>query len=340
MGILSQANNERRQLFSFRNGACLSSASPVVYNIESTNACPMTCIMCPRAKMTRPVRHMDIHLFRRIVDQAWRTTAFLWLDHFGDPLLHPNLPELIRYAHSRGIITALSTNATSLTPERSEQIIDARLDLLHVSLDGTDAETYRYYRGKAAVYSQAVENVSAHAEVKVKRQAKTPWTVAAMIVMDKTKCQMDEFRRVWTRPGIDEILFKQFTVFSGSVDAKSCNPDYQAPRIPQTMSPCYFPWSSLSVMSDGRVVPCCYDYDGLVELGNLNDQTLDEIWNGGAMQALRSQHLAGDYRGNPLCAVCKDRRRAPAMHEVMSFALRRLLFKVFKKNSFLHRLYQ
>ncbi len=75
--------------------------------------------------------------------------------------------------------------------------------------------------------------------------------------------------------------------------------------------PCLFPWQHLVVQWDGRVVPCCRDYDGELVLGDATEQTLLEIWRGPALQRLREQHACGAYEGNALCARCMVANRMP-----------------------------
>jgi radical SAM protein with 4Fe4S-binding SPASM domain len=250
---------------------------------------------------------MDMALFKRAIDSMAIWTDFIWLHHFGDPLLDKDIFQRISYVRSAGVHSGISTNPQSLTPDRSKKLVDAGLDLLHISLDGIDQETYSYFRGKNADYERGVKNIQAHCLQKAELNSAHPYTVVSMIKMDRNEGQVDEFRSQWTKSGIDRVFIKPFTTFAGSVDGSISNEylrtiDYI--RINNLRPRCYFPWSSITVLSDGKVVPCCYDYDGKCVLGDLNCEPVDKIWNGSRMRNFRKEHISGDFSSNPLCKDC------------------------------------
>src|SRR5690606_33498241 len=119
-----------------------SVGKPVVFQIELTNHCPMTCQMCPRTHaMTRPLGYMSEETFRAIIDQAAPGTGDVLLHHFGDSLLHPQIGEFIRYATEKGIRTYLSANPVLLTAPRIAALVDGGLHEIVLSLDGVTPET-------------------------------------------------------------------------------------------------------------------------------------------------------------------------------------------------------
>src|SRR5437773_5901443 len=90
----SAALNNLLKEFSYTHALEQSLGKPQIFEIETTNACPYTCIMCPRTyAMTRPIGHMDLGLFRSIIDQvkpAWqmestRRPPLIRLLHYGEP---------------------------------------------------------------------------------------------------------------------------------------------------------------------------------------------------------------------------------------------------------------
>ena len=141
-----------------RKEKCLGFAE--IYNLESTNICPMDCKMCPRRNMTRNLGYMKFPLFKQIIDQTKGYTNILWLDHFGDPLFNPQLKKMVSYAKTIGIETRISTNPTSLSEKRVKELIDTGLDRILLSLDGTNQETYSFLRGENANYDKAVNNIN------------------------------------------------------------------------------------------------------------------------------------------------------------------------------------
>ena len=75
---------------------------------------------------------------------------------------------------------------------------------------------------------------------------------------------------------------------------------------------CEFPWTSLTVMADGSVVPCTQDYDCEMTLGNVNNESLESIWNGPKYKQFRQWHISGKF---PEGFKCANRCDIPKMFQ-------------------------
>ncbi len=285
---------------------------PVVYQIELTNHCPMTCQMCPRThSMHRPHGFMSLELFRSIIDQAVRSTPHVFLHHFGDSLLHPALGECIRYASERGIWCYLSANPALLNETRIRALVDNGLHELVLSLDGVTASTSRAVRGPAAENVERAERrIGELIEYRKQAGRTTPVIILQIVRQKQNVHEVDAWLRKWKgMPGVDRVKVKSYVVWNGReemINELSLNgsPD-------PTSVTCDKPWTSMTILWDGRVVPCCFDHDGLLTLGNVNDQSLDEIWRGESTRELRRSHRSGDFSNISLCEKCKDKEGYP-----------------------------
>src|SRR5262245_5041363 len=108
---------------------------PIRLWIEPTPYCNLTCPMCPQRdpridEVTRGKTHMDMGLYRKIIDEAAGHVYDINLAHRGESTFHKQLPEMIRYANEKGIKTRLHTNATLLNEKMSGALLDSGLDLL------------------------------------------------------------------------------------------------------------------------------------------------------------------------------------------------------------------
>ncbi len=287
-------------------------AFPIVSNIEVTNACGMDCIMCPRKYMERKIGFIDIKLFKKIVRQL-KYNSIIVLHHFGDPLLHPKIGELIKICKKYGIKTSFSTNPSNLTDKNIKNILDDGLDYLHISLDGATKETYEKIRRGRADYEVALKNINNFLEEKNRRKSKKPITTIAIIRMKETKMEIAKFKKQWkNKRGIEIVDVKEFITWDGSMeDITSLTDEFSHKVKRKEYYPCFWPWSKLTVLWDGRVVPCCFDYDAKVVLGDFNKQTLKEIWNGEKMKELREYHLKNSFPKGHLCEICKEREGFP-----------------------------
>ena len=70
------------------------------------------------------------------------------------------------------------------------------------------------------------------------------------------------------------------------------------------VSVCFYPWTAMSVLCDGRVVTCCVDYNGVQVMGDLNSQTVTEIWNGPVLSSVRRKFGKLEYSGFATCMSC------------------------------------
>ena len=290
---------------SFANKKEKCAGYPPIIAIEPTNACMMKCIMCPRKYMKRKIGFMDINLFKKIIDQAKGCTNMISLELFGDALLHPKIGEMIDYLHKKGILSQISTNATSLSDNAVDKILNSKLDVLLIALDGIDDRTYKKYRGKSADYGKAVIQINNLLKRKIEGKRKKPFIDIRMLGLPGLQEHFNIFKEQWNKQGIDKISTNTFHSFGGSVKEIK---DSEIGANWTYHGMCFKPWQGLHIYWDGRVVPCCFDYDGKVILGNLNKETLEEVWNNKKMQELRKQFLTGKFKSNKLCKTCKERK--------------------------------
>src|SRR3989344_5333310 len=151
--------NRLKILSHYLGRSAKSSPGAVEIGIEATNLCNLDCTMCPRSEMKRPVGQMSIATLKRIVSQVKPFAELVYLHGLGEPLLHPQLDQMIAYVHEAGIKVGLSTNITLLTKKKSEMLIRAGLDYLILPMEGARAETYEKIR-LGASFEKVLENIN------------------------------------------------------------------------------------------------------------------------------------------------------------------------------------
>lgn len=270
-----------------RNEIAFRRLSPVSHvlssvNLELTNHCNLRCTICPvNTTMRRAKGFMDPAIFRRVIDdnpQLDFVLAFQW----GEPLLHPEFFDLVRYAADRGVRTMITSNGTHLTPENRAKLLACGLERITFSVDGDHATHFAIRNWDL---SRLREDVLA---LKRDRDASSsPLRIDVSMVVDgATEHALEGFRRDWT----------------GVADRVQAIPRLVAER---RTSACRELWrGTLVVLWDGRVTTCCVDSEGLLTVGDARTERLSEVWNGDAMRAIRTRHAAGDFP--PLCASCGE----------------------------------
>jgi MoaA/NifB/PqqE/SkfB family radical SAM enzyme len=275
---------------------------PTVLMIENTNQCNAECVMCPRDTLSRRRGFMDYGLFEKIMKEVAgvRRKPVTHLHGFGEPLLDKLLAERIRMAKSCGIKqTYLVTNASLLFPETSRKLISAGLDKMKISFYGTDEASYNNTM-KRLNFTVTFQNIAEFVRIRKDMKRGNPRLILQYIPNETNHPMTEEFKALWSSV-ID-------TKVGDCLNVSSLH-NYGGGRAYNSLgkkiaSVCYFPWTSMSVLWDGRVVTCCMDSNGVQVLGDLNSQSIQEVWNGAVLSGVRDNFRKLDYCQYPVCLSC------------------------------------
>ena len=290
---------------------------PISLSIEPTTACNLRCPECPSGlrSFTRPTGKLSDVLFQKVVDEVQHTLAYLLFYFQGEPFLHPQLLDWVRYASSRGIYTATSTNAHFLTDDVARRTVESGLDRLVISVDGTTQETYQAYRvgGKLEKVLAGTQNI---VRWKKALRSRTPHVVFQFLVVRPNEHQVAEVQALAKRLGVDAVGLKTAQIYDykqGS-DLMPTLPQYS--RYRQTsdgtyaiknplLNHCWKMWHSAVITWDGQVVPCCFDKDAHHALGNVRERSFAEIWHSAPYQRFR-QTLLRSRSKIDICQNCTE----------------------------------
>jgi len=280
---------------------------PTVLMIENTNLCNAECVMCPRDTLSRKRGFMDFGLFEKIIKEASSESRkpVTHLHGFGEPLLDKLLPDKIRLAKEYGITrTYIVSNASRLFPETSRKIISAGLDKMKISFYGTDEDSYNNTM-KRLDFKVTLQNLKDFFRIRKEMNSETPRLVIQYLPNETNHAKVAEFKALWD-PLIDRRAGDSLNVATlhNYGGGRAYNP--LGKKID---SVCYFPWTSMSVLWDGRVVTCCMDSNGVQVLGDLNTQTVQEVWNGPVLSGVRKDFGNLEYDKYPVCMSCDWVRR-------------------------------
>ena len=157
---------------------------PVSISFEPTTSCNLRCPECPSGlrAFTRPTGMLKEDFFSKTVDQISKDLLYLVFYFQGEPYLNPGFLDMVRYASSKGIYTATSTNAHYLNDANAKKTVESGLDRLIISIDGTTQDVYQQYRvgGNLNKVLEGARNI-----VKWKRElkSKTPFVFFQFLVV-------------------------------------------------------------------------------------------------------------------------------------------------------------
>lgn len=272
--------------------------------IETTDYCNAECVTCPYPTLERPKDVMSMDLFRKIADEAIaygvRSYSLFFL---GEPLIDKLLFDRIRYLKEKcpDCRTWINTNGSLLTEEKCHRLIDSGLDVLFLSMDGTNKETFEKIRVGLS-YDKVIANLERMVAIRRARGAMKPSLNLYFVEVDANR---SERRAVYDRwkdkvDGVAIVNAHNWATQANVTSQASPQLNHAYPR----MNPCIYLWNLLVVLADGRVALCCMDSDGKVILGDLKAQSLAEVWSGEGFESYRRAHLEGRRGEVELCSAC------------------------------------
>ncbi|AEE50102.1 SPASM domain-containing protein [Haliscomenobacter hydrossis] len=290
---------------------------PFTLSIEPTTACNLRCPECPSGlrAFTRPTGNLRPDFFRRTIDDLYRDLYFLIFYFQGEPYINPEFLNMVKYASKRGIYTITSTNGHFLSEENARQTVESGLDRLIISVDGSTQEVYEQYRksGKLEIVLQGARNV-----VKWKKQlgSKTPHLIFQFLVVRPNEHQIPDIYRLAREIGIDEVKLKTAQIYDYAQGNPLIPSIDQYSRYRQTedgsyriknrlLNHCWKLWHACVITWDGMVVPCCFDKDAKYRMGNLQEQSLREVWQQKPYQDFRKNILKGRDQID-ICTNCTE----------------------------------
>jgi len=185
---------------------------PVCLYLEVTNRCNLLCTTCPRTyEELEPPADMSWDLFTSIVDQV-PDLARAVLHGIGEPMLVKSLPRMVSYLTDRGVYTLFNTNGTVLGERRGHALIEAGLDELRVSLDASNAKSFKGIRGKN-YFNRILKNVRAFIDLQEREGYAKPRVSAWLTGLKETMQELPAFVRVAAEIGVKEVYLQRLVYF-------------------------------------------------------------------------------------------------------------------------------
>jgi len=302
------AGYHRREL-----GTCLPLKTPLSLHIFPAHVCNFKCSYClhslPPGKLLKKgfkKSLLDFSLFSKLVNDA---TAFserfkvLILAGWGEPLIHPQIAEMVEYAKRKKIAERIEvvSNGLLLNREMSRALVKAGIDRIRISIQGLDSKKCLEMAGVEIDYDVLMRNIEyffAHRE-KAKLFVKT--VDAALPAKADREMFCARFGNISDEIAIEQVIPAirdiDYSKFHSKFSKRHCGGN--ADRV----SVCPFPFYMSVVHPDGNYAPCCMPYLP-VDFGNVGDTAITAIWKGEVLRRFRIAHLKGEKGGTSVCRSC------------------------------------
>lgn len=268
---------------------------PGYVQFETNTTCNQHCTMCPHDKMKKRTTATDgqiIKIINELVPTATEVCPFL----MQDPLLEPRLIEILMAIKETNQKAATSIYATmhNMSKEFAKELLESMaLDVLHISYYGK-----KWQPGLDEKKTE--QNIRDFVDLRRKLCLKKP--KIEMHYINELPMQR-EFYQEWYDI-VDSVRIVPFDTFHGDINEDDLK-GYERIKGPnKERKPCSRIYNTFNVHSNGNVVPCCLDYDEIIVVGNINEESAIDIWNGKRFNAFRKLHEQGLWNNMKLCKDC------------------------------------
>lgn len=290
--------------------------TPYSLCIDPCNLCNFRCSFCAIQTSDEVLAYqkqmMPIELYRKIIDDV---SAFpdklkmLRISGMGEPLLNPELPAMIRYAKEKGVseFIEIVTNGSKLNPQLNRELVESGLDRVRISIEEISEKGYREMAGVHVDFEQLTANIKDLFEQSNRRGKPLEVYVKTVDAAVATKGKEEQFyqlfgdicHKIW----IDHVipLWAGWDELSNRFELQHIGGHGQDLRPTQV---CPFPFYSLMITPDGIVILCCSDWRRELVVGDLNHETLVDVWNGEILKKLWIDMLSGNKDQYAMCANC------------------------------------
>lgn len=276
----------------------LGPSTPPIIQIEPTNLCNLRCVSCSAWRAHRAQGFMPLPLFKKIIDDASSIRVSeirLWLH--GEPLLHPHFGEMVAYIKQKGIAVHIITNGSALSGRKSREILSAGvnfMDIVRISVLGYSREVHELVM-KGVQHDRVVKNIQNFVEARNQLGLSGPRISVVNYDLPENMKERDIFVEFWSKK-VDWV-----SVGSISQSFASFNTGNGPTAIRTTT--CGDP-EHMWVFWNGEVTRCGQDINGEYIFGNLEHQSITEVWNCQGLKDLRELHRQKRFAELPMCGTC------------------------------------
>lgn len=284
--------------------------------LELSNACGYNCVCCPRDKMTRKIGFMSDEDIRTIAKNFPYANEIeeVHLHGYGEPLLIKDLfhkATLVRSLFPNAKLQILSTLGYEISNDFIDNLMKSEINQLSVSFYGGNRENYAKFHGvKPECFDLAYKNLKKIAELNLLHNNKLElffhynnYTVVpgTDIKLPDNDILMGKLRDEFLALGFDKNR-----VFPLELHNYGGGRTFVEQFSPRPCSIAYGHYKRFMQISwNLNVVPCCMISNDQITLGNLNEQTVDEIFNSQEYKHFIKSHLENTLNEYPACATCQ-----------------------------------
>ncbi len=271
---------------------------PPLIQIEPSSICNFRCIFCFETdktftdKKSGHMGTMKLDLFKKIIDEIEGKVQFVTLASRGEPLVSKEINEMIKYTSGKFLNLKINTNASLLNEEKIHTILSSNVKTMVFSADAADSDLYKKLRVNGSL-EKTVKNIKLFREIQKKHYSSNKIITRVSGVKFSKEQNFDSMMKLWGDI-VDQVAFVDYNPWENS---------YEKPPN-GLITPCSDLWRRMFVWWDGKINPCDVDYKSKLNIGNIEKNSIKELWNSKYYQELRSNHLESKRQNISPCNAC------------------------------------
>ena len=266
--------------------------------IEITNKCNLNCSFC--SIDNREKKEMSLDEFNTVLDKVANYTESIYLHVKGEPLIHSKFDDILNICDKYNVKVCITTNGT-LLKNKKDILLKHKIKQINISL---------HSENNIKTYFDDVFNTCDELSKKITIIYRL-WTLdnlkkVSTIIVDKIKNHYNLSTLIVDKIYNDKNIKIKDNIYVDK-DIEFTWPN-DGEIIKSNVGTCYGTRSHIAILSNGVVVPCCFDSNGMIPLGNIFNDNMDDILNNETYCELK-KNFQNNKIINPLCQKCNYRLR-------------------------------
>ncbi|PHV71348.1 radical SAM protein [Sporanaerobium hydrogeniformans] len=308
--------------------------TPYIVQVFPVYACNFSCEYCIHSvplnerSYIADKKMLELGVYKKCIDDLTRFPQPIKMLRFagtGEPLLHPNITEMVAYAKEKGVAKSIDivTNGALLTKKLADKLISAGLSKLRISIQGVTEKQYKNITQREVNLEELVQNISYFYKNRKETQVYIK-IIDCAIEKNEETLFFDMFGDICDTiaiehllPAVPQIDYKsKFNVTTHAV-TQNGNKLLETQVCPQ-------PFYMMQINPEGNIVPCCA-METTTILGNCTEVSLYDIWNGKEFNSFRLKQLSNQKNEYPICRTCSQYRYMMSEEDLLDKEVKRLI---------------
>ena len=271
---------------------------PPYLQIEVTSFCNFRCVFCYQTdnnltnKINGHMGHMTLNTFKNILDQISGNVEFVSLASRGEPLLCPQIEEMLAYTRNKFLNLKMNTNASLLNESICHSILQSGIKTIVFSADAAKEPEYSNYRVNGSL-KKVLKNIEQFQNILCNHYKDSEIiTRVSGVKYDDTQ-EIESMKSFWGEY-VDQIVFVDYLPWENTYINQNNN----------ITTPCSDLWRRMFIWWDGRVNPCDVDYLSTLSVGNILNRNISHIWEGELYTKYRNIHKKNKRINMVPCQKC------------------------------------